>query len=42
MDPIFGQRHADATHLRLIEGEDLAALLPLLDLIGKLRLEVVE
>lgn len=40
VDPTFGQRRADATHLKLIEGEHLAELVPLVDLIGKIRLEV--
>lgn len=40
VDPTFGQLHADATHLKLIEGERLADLLPLADLIGKIRIEV--
>lgn len=40
VDPTFGQRRADATHLKLIEGEHLAELVPLVDLIGKIRIEV--
>jgi transglutaminase-like putative cysteine protease len=42
VDPIFGQRAADATHLKLVEGEDLADLLPLTESVGKLGLRVLE
>ena len=38
IDPTFGQRHADATHIALIEGEDIAKLTALLPLIGKLEI----
>jgi len=37
VDATFGQPHADATHLKLIEGEAAADLLPLVGLIGKIR-----
>jgi hypothetical protein len=40
IDPTFGQRHADATHIALIEGEDIAQLTALLPLIGELEIEV--
>ena len=40
IDPTFGQRHADATHIALIEGEELAELIALLPLIGKLEIEL--
>ena len=40
IDPTFGQRHADATHIALIEGEELADLTALLPLIGKLEIEL--
>lgn len=40
IDPTFGQRHADATHIALIEGEELADLTSLLPLIGKLEIEL--
>jgi len=40
IDPTFGQRHADATHIALIEGEELAELTALLPLIGKLAIEL--
>lgn len=41
VDPTFGQTLADATHLKLVEGEALADLLPLLDWVGKLRIRVL-
>ena len=40
IDPTFGQRHADATHIALIEGEDIAQLTALLPLIGELEIEI--
>jgi hypothetical protein len=42
VDPIFGQQAADATHLKLVEGEDLADLMPLTESVGKLGLRVLE
>jgi len=42
IDPILGQRHADATHIALLEGETLADLTPLISLIGKLKVELLE
>jgi hypothetical protein len=42
VDPIFGQRAADATHIKLVEGEDLADLMPLTASVGKLALRVLE
>jgi hypothetical protein len=42
VDPIFGQPAADATHLKLVEGEDLADLMPLTESVGKLGLRVLE
>jgi hypothetical protein len=41
IDPTFGQAAADATHVKLLEGETLADLMPLLDLVGKLRIRVL-
>jgi hypothetical protein len=41
VDPTFGQTVADATHIKLIEGEQLADLLPLLDWVGKVKLRVL-
>ena len=42
VDPIFAQPRADATHLKLVEGEDLADLMPLMEWVGKLKLRVLE
>jgi transglutaminase-like putative cysteine protease len=42
VDPTFGQPVADATHLKLIEGESISDLLPLLDWVGKVRIDVLE
>lgn len=41
LDPTFGQLRADATHLKLFEGETLAELLPLLDYVGRLRIRIL-
>lgn len=41
IDPTFGQLHADATHIKLVEGEFLADLTPLLNLLGKLSARIV-
>jgi hypothetical protein len=41
VDPTFGQAHADATHLKLIEGESLLQLVPLVGMVGKARVETV-
>jgi len=40
VDPILGQTPADATHIKLLEGEALADLLPLTNLIGRLKAHV--
>ena len=37
VDATFGQVHADATHLKLLEGEQTGDLVPLVGLVGKLR-----
>jgi hypothetical protein len=41
LDPTFGQLDADATHVKLIEGETPAELLPLLDYLGRVRARIV-
>jgi hypothetical protein len=41
VDPTFGQTAADATHIKLIEGEQLADLVPLLDWVGRAQLRVL-
>jgi hypothetical protein len=40
IDPTFGQRQADATHLKLLEGESTGDLLPLVEWMGKVSLRV--
>lgn len=40
VDPLMNQFPADATHIRLVEG-DLDKQLPLLGLVGKLKIEVI-
>ncbi len=42
VDPTFRQVPADATHVKLIEGENVADLLPLVDLVGKLKLRIIQ
>jgi hypothetical protein len=41
VDPLMNQFPADATHIKLVEG-DLDKQLPLLGLLGKLKIEVIE
>jgi transglutaminase-like putative cysteine protease len=42
VDPTFGQTVADATHIKLVEGEELADLLPILDWVGKVKIRVLD
>jgi len=42
VDPTFGQAAADATHIKLVEGENLSDLLPLLDWVGKVKIRVLK
>lgn len=37
IDPTFHQIPADATHIKLVEGENPSELLPLVNLIGKIN-----
>jgi len=41
VDPTFGQIGVDATHLKLLEGEQLSELLPLVDIVGRIRVEIL-
>ncbi len=41
LDPTFGQLEADATHLKLVEGETLGELTPLLGYLGRTRARVL-
>ena len=42
VDPTFGQVRADATHIKLLEGESLGELAPMLAVIGRVKARVVE
>jgi len=42
VDPTFGQTTADATHIKLLEGETLADLMPMIEWVGKLKIRVLE
>jgi transglutaminase-like putative cysteine protease len=42
VDPTFGQAAADATHIKLVEGENLADLVPLTEWVGKVGIRVLE
>jgi hypothetical protein len=41
VDPTFGQVRADATHIKLVEGETLADLDPMLSVMGRVRARVL-
>jgi hypothetical protein len=41
VDPTFGQAEADATHIRVVEGESPADVLPLLERVGKVGIRVL-
>jgi transglutaminase-like putative cysteine protease len=40
IDPTFAQREADATHLKLVEGESGGDVLPLVQWVGKVRIHI--
>lgn len=40
IDPTFGQVSADATHLKLLEGETWSDLMPLVDIVGRVKIVV--
>lgn len=42
IDPTFGQPRADATHIALVRGENLADLVPIVDWVGNTRIRVLE
>ncbi len=42
VDPTLNQMPADATHIKLVEGETLASLVPMVNLMGKIGIEIVE
>ncbi len=41
VDPTFGQVGVDATHIKLIEGESSAELMPLVDVVGRIKARVI-
>ena len=41
VDPIFSQLPADTTHVKLVEGDALSDLLPLVNMIGKLSVKIL-
>jgi hypothetical protein len=41
VDPTLNQLPADATHIKFVEGENFVDLMPLVDLIGKLQVQIV-
>ena len=41
VDPTFGQVGVDATHIKLIEGDRPADLLPLTDIVGRVQLKIL-
>lgn len=41
VDPTFGQVGVDATHIKLIEGESSAELMPLVDVVGRIKARIV-
>ena len=40
VDPTFGQPVADATHIKVIEGEDYGDIAPMVDLIGRVKARI--
>jgi hypothetical protein len=42
VDPALGQMPADATHLKLVEGDSPAEMAPLAGIIGRVKAKVIE
>ncbi len=42
VDPTMSQMPADATHIKFVEGETMQSLVPIVNVMGKLRIEVLE
>ena len=42
VDPIFMQIPADATHIKFVEGESISNLLPLVGVIGKIKVRIIQ
>lgn len=41
VDPTFGQVGVDATHIKLLDGDRPSDLLPIVDLVGKIHIEIL-
>ena len=41
VDPTFGQIPVDATHIKLLEGQNVSDLMPLIDMIGKIKVRIL-
>ncbi|MGC9325846.1 MAG: transglutaminase-like domain-containing protein [Desulfomonilia bacterium] len=41
VDPTLNQVPADVTHVKVVEGENMADLIPMVSLIGRIRIEVI-
>jgi hypothetical protein len=41
VDPTFDQIPADATHVKFLDGSEMADLLPLVTVIGKLKVQIL-
>jgi transglutaminase-like putative cysteine protease len=41
VDPTFGQVGVDATHLKLVDGDRLSDLFPLVDIVGQIRVTIL-
>jgi len=40
VDPTLGQVNVDATHIKLIEGEDVQSLSPLVNIVGRVQASI--
>ena len=41
VDPTLAQLPADATHIKFVEGESFLELMPLVDLVGQLQIQII-
>ena len=42
LDPTLAQLPADATHIKFVEGESFLDLMPLVDLVGRLQVQIID
>jgi hypothetical protein len=42
VDPVLSQVPADATHVKFLEGEALSSLVPLVSMVGRIGIEIIE